>query len=75
MTKYVDLNESVYDLSTRDPEIPNILASLGFKDITKPGMISTVGRYMTINKGAKAKNIDINEIKQEFINRGYEIKN
>lgn len=75
MEKYVDFNETIYDLCNRDPEIPNILASLGFTDITKPGMISTVGRFMTINKGAKAKSIDINKIKLEFINKGYEVKN
>lgn len=75
MEKYVDFNETIFNSCNRDSEILNILEFLGFTDIAKPGMISTVGRFMTINKGSKVKNIDIDKIKEEFIRRGYEIKN
>lgn len=75
MEKYVDFNETIFNSCNRDSEILNILEFLGFTDIAKPGMISTVGRFMTINKGSKVKNIDIIKIKEEFIRRGYEIKN
>jgi hypothetical protein len=70
----VDFNKSVHDLCKEYPEVKNILAELGFSDITKPGMIETAGRFMTIKKGSIAKGIDIEIIKQEFIKRGYEIK-
>ena len=30
----------------------NILSDMGFTDITKPGMLNTVGRFMTLDKGA-----------------------
>ena len=73
MSKQIDLNKTVYELCSHDQDLPNILADIGFKDITKPGMLSTVGRFMTISKGAIAKNIDIETIKQELIRYGYTI--
>ena len=75
MEKYVDFNETIYNSCNRDSEILDILDFLGFSDIKKPGMMSTVGRFMTINKGSKAKSIDIDIIKDEFVKRGYEVKN
>lgn len=70
----IDFNKTVHDLCKEYPEVKNILAELGFSDITKPGMLETAGRFMTIKKGSIAKGIDIEKIKQEFIRRGYEIK-
>ena len=74
MPKVIDINKSIFELSKEFPEVPEIMAGLGFKDITKPGMISTAGRFMTLTKGAAAKGIDLENIKQEFIRLGYEIK-
>lgn len=70
----IDLNKTVYDLCKEYPDVKNILAELGFSDITKPGMLETAGRFMTIQKGSQAKGIDLEKIKHEFIKRGYEIK-
>lgn len=70
----IDFNKSVHDLCKEYPDVKNILAELGFLDITKPGMLETAGRFMTIKKGSMAKGIDMEKIKQEFIRRGYEIK-
>lgn len=70
----IDFNKTVHDLCKEYPEVKNILEELGFSDITKPGMLETAGRFMTIKKGSIAKGIDIEKIKQEFIRRGYEIK-
>lgn len=74
MSKVIDINKSIYELCNEYPEIQDIMSEIGFKDITKPGMISTAGRFMTLSKGALAKGIDLEKIKQEFILRGYEIK-
>jgi thiamine biosynthesis lipoprotein ApbE len=70
----IDFTKTVYELYKDNEEIAKILEEIGFKDITKPNMINTMGRYMTISKGAKAKGFNIDEIKKEFIKRGYEIK-
>jgi hypothetical protein len=69
----LDLNKTVYELCKEYPELPQILADLGFQDITKPGMITTVGRFMTIPKGAKMKKIDLTSIIQTLTERGFQV--
>jgi hypothetical protein len=72
--KRIELNKTVYELCTQFPELPKLLADMGFKDIALPGMISTVGRFMTIPKGAAAKKIDMNIIKQTLTDQGYVVE-
>lgn len=72
--KVIELNKTVYELCSTDPKIAGILAEIGFADITKPGMLQTAGRFMTIPKGSAMKKIDMETVKQTFINYGYEIK-
>ena len=71
--KSIDLNKTVYNLCRDDSGIIDILKNLGFKDIGKPGILETAGRFMTIAAGAKMKGINLDEIKKEFISRGYSI--
>lgn len=71
--KQLKLSKSVYELCNEYPELPNLLATIGFKDITKPGMLSTMGRFMTIPKGAVAKKIDLNFIIQTLQENGFEV--
>ena len=70
----IDFNKTVYDLCSENEKVAEILAEIGFKDITRHGMLNTAGRFMTIPKGAKGKNFDLEEIKKEFIKRDFEIK-
>ena len=72
--KTLYLNKTVYLLCTQDPHIMTILAKLGFSDILKPGMLGTAGRFMTIPKGAVLKKIEMDRIRKEFADNGYEIK-
>lgn len=51
MNKSIDLKKTVYEICTEYPEVKDILAGLGFRDITKPGMLNTVGKLMTIPGG------------------------
>lgn len=71
--KQIKLSKSVYELCNEYPELQNLLANIGFKDIIKPGMLSTMGRFMTIPKGAIAKKIDLNLIIQTLQENGYEV--
>ncbi|HEX3078785.1 MAG TPA: DUF1858 domain-containing protein [Lachnospiraceae bacterium] len=72
--KVIDLDRSVYELCSTNPEIVEILVQAGFQDIIKPGMLNTAGRFMTIPKGATMKRIDMESIKLLFTERGYVIK-
>ncbi len=74
MNKVIYLNKSIYELTGEYPEMIEILESLGFTDITKPGMLKTAGRFMTLPKGAVLKRISLEEIKKTLIEKGFEIK-
>lgn len=74
MTKSLDLTKNIKELATEYPEIIEIMKNLGFTDITKPVMLNTAGRFMTLPKGAKMKKIPLEKIKTEFIKHGYTIK-
>lgn len=71
--KRISMNDSIFKLASEYPEIVDLMVQLGFSDIAKPGMLSTVGRVMTLSKGAKMKNIDLNIINNTFRAAGFEI--
>lgn len=70
----IDLNKTVHEICSESPEVIEIMKGLGFKDIVKPGMLNTAGRFMTIPKGARMKGISMEKIKKAFIEKGYQIK-
>jgi hypothetical protein len=72
--KIIDLDQSVYALCKQHPELMELLAAIGFKDITKPGMLASAGRFMTIPKGAAIKKLDIEKIKQQLAGNGFSVK-
>ena len=67
----IDLNETVYALCTKHPDLIGILSGLGFTDITKPGMLQTAGRFMTPVKGASLKHIPLEQIVQTLAEHGF----
>ncbi|NLF28003.1 MAG: DUF1858 domain-containing protein [Clostridiales bacterium] len=71
--KALDFAKTVFELCSGDPEIAEILKECGFSEITKPGMLHTAGRFMTIPKGARMKGIDLEAVKGAFAERGYAI--
>ena len=74
MSKVIDLSKSVYEICKEYPEVADIMKDLGFEGITKPGMLGTVGRVMTISKGAVMKQIPMEKVKETFAARGFEFK-
>ena len=44
----IDFSKSLYELVSQYPEMKEIMLGIGFNEITKPGMLQTAGRYMTI---------------------------
>lgn len=71
MTKTINFNQTVYELIQKYPEIQSIMLELGFKDLKNPALIQTVGRYVTIFKGAKMKKIPLEKIKASFEAHGF----
>ncbi|NJD03141.1 MAG: DUF1858 domain-containing protein [Ruminiclostridium sp.] len=71
MSKTIDFSKSVYELCKQDPQAAEIMRGLGFEQITNTASLNTVGRFMTIPKGAVMKGIDLDKIKEEFSRKGY----
>lgn len=72
--KKIDLNKTVNELVKEYPEVADIMAELGFKEITSALMLNSVGRVMTIPKGAAMKNIPLEAIVRVFQNKGFEVE-
>ena len=71
MNKTIDFSRSVYELVTEYPELSDIMAELGFTEIKKPAMLHSVGKLMTIPKGAKIKNIPMEKVVMALIRHGF----
>ena len=71
--RLIDLNMTVHDICTKHPEIMKMMMENGFKEMGMPGMLQTAGRFMTIPKGAKTKGIDLEVIKQNIRDLGFQI--
>ncbi|WP_238650524.1 DUF1858 domain-containing protein [Paenibacillus piscarius] len=73
MSKMLKLDEPVFELVNKYPEAQDIMVELGFRDITKPGMLQTAGRFMTLSKGMKLKRIELETVRLAFERHGFEI--
>ncbi len=71
--KAIDLNQPVQKLCAQYPELIGIMRQLGFAEITKPGMLATVGRLMTIPKGAAMRGIDMETIRKTLVENGFDV--
>ena len=73
MGKVLKLGESIFELVSRHPEAIDIMVELGFRDIAKPGMLQTAGRFMTLSKGIKLKKMNVDTVKLTFQSYGFEV--
>ena len=74
MGKTISLSDSIYNIVTKHIEVIEVMEILGFEGMTNKKTLSTVGRIMTLAKGAKFKNVDINIVKYEFEKHGFVVK-
>lgn len=73
MSNIIDLKKSIHDICEEYPKVLGIMKNLGFDSITKPGMLNTMGKFMTIEKGAQMKGIALEKIKKAFTDEGFTI--
>lgn len=73
MAKKLDLNKSVFILTQEYPELVDIMAELGFTEIAKKAMRHSIGKMVTIPKGAKMKNIPMTKIVTALMEHGFEL--
>ncbi|WP_027430128.1 DUF438 domain-containing protein [Lachnospira multipara] len=74
MGKKINLKKSVYELCNEYPELIDIMLELGFTEVTKPGILNTMGKVMTIPKGAIMKKIDMVDVVLALKNNGFELE-
>mgnify|MGYP002719177240 CR=1 FL=1 len=48
MAKKIDINKAIYDLVNRDDKLKEDLIGLGFKNLSNPLMLKTMGKKMSI---------------------------
>lgn len=71
--KEISLQQSVYEICTAHPELLEVMREAGFVRITKPGMLQSVGKFMTIPKGCRTMKIPIEKVKEHFKAHGYNL--
>ena len=73
MEKILDLKKTVAELVEENPEVSEIMAGIGFKEITNPVALNVMGRIMTIPRGAAVKGIDLAKVIAAFEEHGYTV--
>lgn len=74
MEKRINLKETVYQLTQEYPEVIEIMASLGFTEIRKKAVRLSVGKLMTIPKGAAMKGISLEQIVKALEDAGFTVE-
>ena len=69
----IDLRKTVNTLCIENPALVQVLASLGFTEIVKPIMLATVGKVMTLPKGAAMRALDLSDIIAALEAQGYHV--
>lgn len=71
--RQIDLDRTVFETCSEFPEVKDLMAGLGFDEITKPGRLQTMGRFMTLRKGAGHKGVDLDAMVAAFQKAGFEV--
>ncbi len=74
VVKEIDWDQTIHQLAQAYPELPAILYDLGFTEITKPGMIHTAGRFVTLRQGCSMRKIDRESVKIRLQQEGFVFK-
>jgi translation initiation factor 1 (eIF-1/SUI1) len=71
--KFIDINKSIFELTSEYPELIEIMKEIGFKDISNPFALKTAGKVMTIPKGCKMKGYELNDVVKKLKDNGFEV--
>ena len=74
MEKKIRFDQTVFDICAAYPETAEIMARLGFTSISQPGMLQTLGRFVTLKKGSDLKKISPLSIRTAFEAGGFSIE-
>ncbi|OGS01613.1 MAG: hypothetical protein A3J70_10295 [Elusimicrobia bacterium RIFCSPHIGHO2_02_FULL_61_10] len=74
MAKNVDLDKTLYDLTTEYPELIDILFDIGFMGVKNPVMRESHGKQMTVRTGCGHLGIDLGEVAAALRAKGFTVK-
>ncbi|MFD1431505.1 DUF1858 domain-containing protein [Lacticaseibacillus yichunensis] len=74
MTK-ISLQTPVRELVQAHPEVVPVMVKMGLSGVTDPALLNTVGRFMTLEKGARMKHIALADLLAALTAAGFEVEN
>ncbi|MCI1892553.1 MAG: DUF1858 domain-containing protein [Schleiferilactobacillus harbinensis] len=69
----INVDTPVYELVKHNPKIVPLMVRLGFNAIGDQAMLNTVGRFVSLRKGAQMMDFDLKKIKAVLTDDGYEV--
>ena len=72
-TNTIDVSQPVATIIKEHPEVKDLLIDLGFKPLSNPAMLNTVGKVTSLKAGSKLANIPLDKIKQTLLSNGYDV--
>lgn len=69
----INKKDTIQTIIAGHPLVKDLMVELGFQDIVKPGMLQTMGKIMTLEKGARMKGIPMVTIIELFHNNGFQL--
>ena len=72
--KAVDLNNTLFDITEKYPELIPVLAALGFAGVTNEKMRTSHGKITTIPKGSEQLGIDLQSVVKALEAKGFTVK-
>ena len=74
MAKVLDLKKTVFELVQENPEVVEVLSSIGLTDVKNPTVLNTVGKQFTIPQGVGQRGVSLETVIAAFRAHGFEIK-
>ena len=62
-TNTIDLSQPVATIIKEHPEVKDLLIDLGFKPLSNPAMLNTVGKVTSLKARPKLSNIPLSNLK------------
>lgn len=72
--KEISLKDTVYETVTKNPDIREVIVSLGFTPLRDDKMLQTAGRLMTLGKAAKQFGISYETVVSTLRAHGFSVK-
>lgn len=70
----ISVDEKVFDIVNRIPEIKEILINLGFTHLANEKMFNTAAKVISIRKACNMHKIDFSVVKEALNKQGIEIE-